>query len=266
MAPSQPRGGSVSDNTRIPVMNMADAVTATIVMSQQTVQSLKASGYTLDAFQVVETNDDGTMPTVWLSTAQYALNTTLTWSARVKAYTSATAIAVERTIVVGFSADVAPGQMLTIDNTAGTGSVTTDGIPGAVCVLNTTGQGFTVGVTASGTVQGMPQSAPLCAATLHGSDLKLIELTTRVLFVVSGSTAIPGTVVARSLGPGVMVDFAGANERPLTFDVDKGWSWGGATWASSVPPGADLKSILTIRSERLLRRARANYSRLITRH
>lgn len=242
---------------------MADAVTATIAMSQPTVESLKSSGYTLDAFQVVETNDDGTLPTVWLSTVKYALSTTLTWTAQVKAYTSPTAIAPNRVIVVGFSTDIASGQMLTVD-ASGAGSVTWDGIAGAIGVRNMTGQGFTVGVAAAATVQGMPQSATLCAAPLYGVDLKLIEPTTRVLFVVGGSIAAPGTTVTRSLGPGVLVDFAGANARSLTFDIDKGWSWGGAAWASSVPPGADLKSILAIRSEVLLRRANASFARVMT--
>ena len=37
------------------------SMTASITMSQDTVGSLTASGYTLDAFEVVNTNDDGTI-------------------------------------------------------------------------------------------------------------------------------------------------------------------------------------------------------------
>jgi len=238
---------------------------ASITMLPATLESLTASGYTLDAFQAVKTNDDSTMPTVWMSAKNYSTNTTLTWSDQVKAYTSSTPIDVGNTIAVGFSVDIAPGQKLTVSKT-GTGTTTTAGIPGALSVLNTSGQDFTVGVTASGTVQGVAQSAaPLFAVALTGSDLKLIELTRKVLFVVSGSNAVPGAVVTQSLGPGVMVDFASApdGERSLSFDRDSGWSWGDAVWADAVPPGANLKSLLTVRSERLVATAKALLIRLL---
>ena len=99
--------------------------------------------------------------------------------------------------------------------------------------------------------------APLCAVALHGQDLKVIELTTKVLLLFSGSHAESGTIVDRSQGPGVMVDYADAPKRSLNFDLDKGWSWDRAAWAQSVPPGTDLKSLLCVRSERLATTATA---------
>jgi hypothetical protein len=223
-------------------------------MSKETAEDLNASGYTLHAFQVVSTNDDGAMPTVWMSTKGYSLTTTLTWSDEIVAYSSTTAIAAGATVAVGFSVGIAPGQMLTIESGTGTGPVTADGLQDAVGVLNSSGQRFTVGVSASGKVQENEQAVmPLCAAALHGQDLKLFELTSKVLFVVSGSLATPGTIVSRSSGPGVMLDFSGApgGERSLTYDSDAGWSWNEAAWAYGVPPGTDLKPLLTLRSERL---------------
>jgi hypothetical protein len=231
---------------------MAGAITATITMPEATVESLSRSGYTLQAFQVVQTNDSLTMPTIWLTTTQYSPLTTLTWTDRVKAYTSSTAIAVGTRIADGFSADIAAGQVLVIDSTAGTGTVEGDGVPGALGVVNTKSQRFTVGVSATATVQGNTQPcSPLCAAPLYGNDLKLIRPTKHVLFVVGGSRAGPGTVEGHSQGPGVMVDFNAAAQHALAYDVDKGWSWGDGTWAKSVLPNAALPPILTIRTESL---------------
>jgi hypothetical protein len=230
--------------------------TALISMSPDTLHGLRNSGYTLEMFRVVNTNDDGAMPTVCFSFNQYLERTALTWTDQAKAYTSATAINVGATIAALFSIAIEPGQILTIDE-SGVGSVTADGIPGTICVRNTSGRSFTTGVMSSG------PDAPLCAVALHGQDLKVIELTTKVLLLFSGSSAIPGTIVDRSQGPGVMVDYADeftcvhGLERALNFDLDKGWSWDGGPWAQSVPPGADLKSLLCVRSERLATAAAA---------
>jgi hypothetical protein len=236
--------------------------TVTITMPKATVESLSRSGYSLQAFQVVQSNDNETMPTIWLTTTQYATQTTLTWTDRVKAYTSSTAIAVGTRIIDGFSVDIAAGQVLVVDSAAGTGTVEEGGEPGALLVVNTQSQPFTVGAAATAKVQGNTQPcSPLCAAPLHGNNLKLIKPTKHVLFVVSSSRAGPGTVEGHSQGPGVMVDFNAVAQQELAYDVDKGWSWNRSTDAKSVLPHAALPPILTIRTENLYAKANAKKAR-----
>jgi hypothetical protein len=244
---------------------MASTINATITMSDTTVESLSRSGYTLQAFQVVQTNDSSTMPTIWFMTTQYSRLTTLMWTDQAKAYTSATTIAVGTRIAVGFTTDIASGQVLVINSPAGTGAVNEEGVPGTLGIQNTTGQHFTVGASATATVQGNAQPCfPLSAAPLYGEDLKLIELTKSVLFVVGGSTAKAGTVEGRSQGPGVMVDFTGAVQRELAYDINTGWSWDGGNWAIDYPPNTDLPPILTVRSEKLVAEANAKEARFLT--
>jgi hypothetical protein len=237
---------------------MAGTINAAITMSDTTAESLSRSGYTLQAFQVVLTNDSLTMPTIWFTTTKYSTLTELMWTDQAKAYTSATPIIIGTLIVVGFTTDIAPGQVLVINSAAGTGAVEGGGVPCTLGIENTTGHPFTVGASATATVQGNPQPcSPLCAAPLYGTDLKLIELTKRVLFVVGGSRALAGTVERCSQGPGVMVDFTEAAQRALAYDINTGWSWGGGAWAFDVRPDTDLPPILTVRSENLVAKANA---------
>ena len=84
--------------------------TALISMSPETLHGLRNSGYTLEMFRVVNTNDDGAMPTVWFTFNQYLERTALTWTDQAKAYTSATAINVGATIAELFSIAIEPGR------------------------------------------------------------------------------------------------------------------------------------------------------------
>jgi hypothetical protein len=54
--------------------------TALISMSPDTLQGLRNSGYTLEMFRVVNTNDDGAMPTVCFSFKEFLEHTALTWT------------------------------------------------------------------------------------------------------------------------------------------------------------------------------------------
>lgn len=44
--------------------------------------------------------------------------------------------------------------------------------------------------------------------------------------------------------PAVLIDMAGVTLRELSFDIDNGWSWGGASWAQQFSSDIELASVL----------------------
>jgi hypothetical protein len=78
---------------------MPQSNTALVSVSPETLRGLRNSGYSLEMLRVVNTNDDGAMPTVCFSFKEFLEHTALTWTDQVKGYTSTTAINVGATIV-----------------------------------------------------------------------------------------------------------------------------------------------------------------------
>lgn len=219
---------------------MATEYRITLSMTPETLEALDASGYALYGFAAVACSDTAGRPLVWARVQRYGARTVVRWSGRYEAYTSTDAIRPGRPVLPGFSAAIEPGQVLTVRNPAGTGEVTLG--PGGenILILNRTQTPFTCGISQNR--EG--EAAPACAFPLYGNGLQIIAPLPKVLLMFSTSRYEPGAVAGVATGPGVLVDMAGATERALGFDINAGWSWGGATWGAAVPAGTRLTPLL----------------------
>lgn len=219
----------------------------TLTMSPSTVTALANSQYYLYGFLAVQSSDAAVVPLVWLQTQQYSVNSQVSWSNQYQAYTSTSAIAPSDPIIIAFSAPIALGQLLTVQQSTGIGVVTNEGTSGVIEILNGTNTLFTCGISE-------PQGntfAPVCAMPLYGGGLQLIAPLPKILLLFSTVPVKPGTVIGVSYGPGILIDLSSADQRTVCFDINNGWSWGGYSWAQSVPANSSLVPLLTERSEAL---------------
>jgi hypothetical protein len=221
-----------------------------ITMSTTTVKALVASNNYLYASLAVRSSDTAGRPLIWQQNQSYSANTIISWDGY-QAYTSSNQILEQTVINVGFYADIAPGQVLSV-GTGGIGTVGAGGPPGDVSILNTTKTQFTCGLS-RGDQEG--SFLPYCAFPLYGSNLQQITPLDKVLLTFSTEPLPPGTVIGSALGspgvvrlasytPSLLVDLNGVSQRDVTYDLNAGWSWGGSTWAQLIPAGADLVPLL----------------------
>lgn len=216
---------------------MATIYTLTIQAAPQTLQALVQGGYTLYALQAVQ-GAGGGVPVAWLRTRAFSENTRLAWENTYQAYTSTSQSVPGGTITAIAAYPIAPGQTLQVTSPTGTGTVVSGGVAGEVSILNQTTVPFTAGLAQSMNGSG----EPLCAFPLYGGNLVLVSPVPQVLVMFS---AVPDqTVMTQALGPGVLVDFTGATDRSVTFDINNGWAWGEEAWGKAVPPLSDLVPLL----------------------
>lgn len=225
---------------------MATQYQILIQMSAQTVQALQQNGFTLFGFKAVQSTAHG-MPTVWLATGQIGMNVAVSWTEEYQAYVSLTSVMAGAQVIASAEYDIDLGQTLTITNATGIGTVTQGGSQGAVCIANQTTTQFT-----SGIAQGANgSSSPTCAFPLFGQNAELIVPLEQVALIFSTQSANPGTIVQQSHGPGIVIDMTGASQRTVTFDINQGWSAGGAVWAQPFPGNTDLVPLLIQHSPQL---------------
>lgn len=144
-----------------------------ITMSEATVDALVQSHYYLYALKAVQSSDAANMPLIWLQTQRYSVHTSLSWCSDYEAYTSISTtspVPPGRHVDVGFAAPIAVGELLTVAQASGTGSVTTDGTTNMISILNTTSDPFTCGICEETTGN---EFGPVCAMPLYGHGLQL---------------------------------------------------------------------------------------------
>ncbi len=214
----------------------------TIQMSSATAVALAQSKYFLYAFQAVQCSDDAGLPLVWLQKAEYAETTPIAWQSPDQAYTSFDDVVAGDQIQLGFSARVDTGQLLTVDQPTGSGTVGSGGPPLGIGVLNRTQTQFACGVAISQSTGAPP--LPYCAFPLYGSTMQAFVPLPRVLLLFSTVVVLPGTAVSKAFNNGVLIHLDSSPQRSLNFDINEGWSWGGYAWAQSVSPNDDLVKLL----------------------
>lgn len=218
----------------------------TIGMSEETVGDLLRSGNALQVFRVVQSSDKAGRPLLWRRQQEYSLRTLVHWSGELSAYTARDPIEDGREIRAGFHARVEVGDVLHV-KAGGIGDVTTNGDPRAISVQNTTGTYFTCGI--GGVMTG--GAAAFCAFPLYGNNRQVIRPVEKVALRFSTQEIMPGTVLGdrvrasrTSFGPVILIDLTAKPDREVSYDINKGWSWGGFTWASQIPVGKDLVPLL----------------------
>ena len=86
----------------------------------------------------------------------------------------------------------------------------------------------------------------MCAFNLYGNSLDVIAPIEMVLFMFASDQINTGTVIEKAFSQGLLIDLTGApnNTRTVSFDINKGWEWGGERWATKVPPSSKLIPLL----------------------
>ncbi|HEY3828222.1 MAG TPA: hypothetical protein VGL57_03390 [Solirubrobacteraceae bacterium] len=234
----------------------AEEYEVTIGMAAATAAALSAEGSRLCAMLAVEAADQATLPVLWLQTGQYSTKTTVRWPGACSAYTSPWQgpIKAGGTITPGFSAPMSAGQQLSVDQPIGTGEVTTPGpMADAIAVLNETTTPLATGIAQE--LNGA--FPPICASPLYGKSVELFVPLEQILLAFSNIRARPGTVVTSLFAPGMLVDLTGVTARTVQFDINQGWSCGGATWGQAVGATDDVVPLLVRQSAELSRAARS---------
>jgi len=232
----------------VAILQGVDTLAATtyqvkIIMDQDTANYLFNQKYSLYAFKAVQTAVGGGKPTVWFQTMKYSTKTNISWQVQYQAYTSSSEIKPGVTIDASFTVNINLGQLLTVDNGTGTGTVTSAGSPGTISIWNTTNVDFTCGIAQSA---NGADGQPMCAFPLIGQDKDVIAPIEKVLLMFATQTVNTGTVIEKAYGPGVLIDLTGApaNTREVTYKKSYGWDWGGYAWGSSTEPNQDLVPLL----------------------
>ena len=220
----------------------------TITLSPATVQSLYDETYALYGFTAVRYGPPlamarsfgGGHPLVWLRQTNCLENNIVTFDDGVLgAYISDTPLVENAVVQVGSTVQTTTGQTISV---AVDGQLTAiaSGSPGVVTILNTGQTAWTCGL--SQTIGVGP--APTCAFPLHGGSQDMIAPTAKILVMFAIDSIPQGAAVSTAYSSGFLIDFASDPQRAVTFDIDTGWSAGGATWARAIAPGTDLGSLL----------------------
>lgn len=218
-------------------------------MSTDTVSALNNGGYQLYIFRAVSTDNQAARPLLWFDAA-YSANTQIPPTDSYYAYTSSSNLQPGQQIFMGFNARIKMGQRLEVDK-SGAGKVV-QGRDGFISINNSSSNPFVAGL-ALGTVSS--EVIPFFAEPLFGNQTNFVQPTSKILLVLSTQMLAPGTVVdaiplhkevARKImvsqTSGILIE--ATSKRVVTFDINNGWSWGGAEWASLVNVSTDLTQTL----------------------
>jgi hypothetical protein len=211
----------------------------TIQLHDETMQALVEGGFALFAFQPVQASAAGGQPVLWLDSKALAQNIMLSWSPAYSAYISQSRIVVNGTISVTAKAPIAFGQVLEVQQD-GTVQVTGGGPSDAISILNKTSTPYTCGVE----LQFAEGTPPIAAFPLYGNSLDAVAPLPQLLLLFETYPAQAGQILGRTLAQGLLVDFADGGQRTVSFDINKGWSWGGASWGQVVNANTPLDRTL----------------------
>jgi hypothetical protein len=66
----------------------------------------------------------------------------------------------------------------------------------------------------------------------------------KILLMFSTKPLNTGAVVEQAYSSSIMVDLTANNTRDVSYDINKGWSWDGGSWAQQVPAQTNLVPLL----------------------
>lgn len=218
---------------------MSTVYQVTIQLPVATVQALRDSGYALLAFLPVKATAAEGQPVLWLRTTSLAENIQISWSSTYAAYISQSEILVNSTIAMQSSEPISFGQILQVGQ-GGSVSVTNDGPADAMSILNTTTTPYTCGLAvALGSV-----TSPIAAFPLYGNSLDAIAPIEKVFLLFESYPAQAGQILERTLAQGLFVDVAGVAARTVSYDINNGWAFGGASWGQVISANTPLNKLL----------------------
>jgi hypothetical protein len=219
---------------------MATHQQITVTLSPATIAELQNLGYALYVMRAFDTTNAAGKPLVWLSTTQFAENTTIAFEMTYQVYVSTSQVINNAVITAMTTAPVALGQTAAID-AKGVLTVTQGGNPTGVTIVNQGTTRYTAGLAVP--VNGNAV-APIFAEPLHGLAEDIAAPREQFLLTFTTQGVAAGTLIGHAMSQSLLVDLAGADQQTVAFDIDTGWNAGGATWATPVPAGADLTPVL----------------------
>lgn len=211
---------------------MATNYQVTISVSADTQQALSSGGFSLCALKAIAATAGGGEPLYWQVTKQFASSMAVQWTSQVAAYISTRTNDID--IITSVAIDY--GQIVNLPD----GSVTGGGLPDAMSMLNQASTQYTSGL-AAGTE---PVLSPIAAFPLYGFMMNAYAPIEKVLLMFTTYPAVAGAAAERSYAQGLLVDLTSATSREVSFDINSGWSWGGAAWGSIIPANTLLAPLL----------------------
>lgn len=223
----------------------------TIALSNDTIRALQGLGYAFYAMRGVSTTSAGSRPLIWQASTAFANNMTIDLGIQYAAYMSDTQIAGGVTVVQSTSAPVQLGQTATLGENFVI-VVTSAGKAGAVTLVNGTTQPFTTGLADR---DGVPQPTPVFAAPLYGLGESIMAPLDQFLLTFNTQGMAPGTAIEHAMSQSLLVDMGQQTAVTVSYDINTGWSAGGAPWAQTVKAGTPLAPLLAHQTPMLRRPA-----------
>lgn len=212
-----------------------------IDMSQETVDALSQSNYSLYCFRAALCWDKAGVPLVWKK-QNYSLSTVLEILEVYEAYTSHQQFKPGTEINPGNSYPINIGQILEVQKAAGTGEVKPNGTAGAISIYNKTQTQFTCGIS----MKADDSFNPIIALPLFGDKTQVIIPVQKILLLFSTRQVKAGTAIVKAESISILIDLTESQEntRTVNYDINKGWDWGGGVWAQTFTASTNLTQVL----------------------
>lgn len=223
----------------------------TITLSNDTIQALQGLGYAFYAMRGFNTTSAGSKPLIWQASTAFANNMTIELDIQYAAYMLDTKIAGGVIVVQSTSAPVVLGQTATLGKDFAI-VVAEGGRADAVTLANDTTQPFTTGLADRG---GVPQPTPIFAAPLYGLGESIMAPLDQFLLTFNTGGMAPGTAIEHAMSQSLLVDMGQQTAVTVSYDINTGWSAGGAPWAQTVKAGTPLAPLLAHQTPMLRRQA-----------
>ncbi|MET0274552.1 MAG: hypothetical protein ABW360_16315 [Phenylobacterium sp.] len=188
--------------------------------------------------KAISPSTGGGAPVLVKVVTNYLARTTVEWSQPVAAYVSQSPITDQQLIRAPNPQPVELGQTVNVDPNGGL-SVVAGGGEGAVAIANQGQTPWTCGLSQD--FGAGP--APTCAFPLFGSGMDVLRPVDQALLMFATNLLPVGTIVSTAYSAALLVD-AAADDRAVSFDVNQGWSAGGASWGRPVAAGTDIGPLL----------------------
>ncbi len=207
-----------------------------ITVDETSLVALKDLGYALYVLRAVDTNNAGAKALVMFVVTEVLGQTTITFTPTLQATVTTSGSLVD----ISVGAQVVLGDVFTYVS-GGPPTVTPGGNPRGVTVLNGTTDPLTAELGA-GPEGGPPM--PFVSAPLYGlgGDIFAPKDSYLVTFSTAGLGA--GAVLNTSMSQSLLANLAEQAQVAASFDINKGWNYGGASWGQVVPAGANLQKTL----------------------
>ena len=236
---------------------MSSKLKVTVKMDGTTLAKLQGRKYLLYAFRAVETSAEGGLPVVWFSTKEYSELTEVSWQETYAAFASQKEVISGTEIAASCFKEIDLSQMMEVVAPIQCKD-TVSGTPGCISVLNNRDSELPSCGISEKTQKG--EFAPLCAFPLFGGNLIMIKPIQKVFLMFANEPIKTKAVIYRSVGPGLLIDLTNTQERTVSYEVDKNWSFDPKEgYAEAFPANSELGPRLIIPSENL---KRANLSAL----